>query len=96
LRLEHPNWSVLAALVLANAHYVSATFVYASLWPRHAREEFVAGAGEALKTVRLLLGAEARAYVGEAVDPNRVVDFHPEKGNCCRSGDAYQAISQLA
>lgn len=25
LRLEHPNWSVLAALVLANAHYVGAT-----------------------------------------------------------------------
>jgi hypothetical protein len=30
---------------------VSATFVYALLWPRHAREEFVTGAGEALKTV---------------------------------------------
>jgi hypothetical protein len=54
---------------------VSATFVYALLWPRHSREEFVAGAGAALNTVRLLLGADARAYTGEALDPNRVVDL---------------------
>ncbi|MBV9488135.1 MAG: FUSC family protein [Verrucomicrobia bacterium] len=54
---------------------VSATFVTGVIWPRYAREEFIQNAAEALSTVRLLLNAEARAYVGEAVDPGRVVDL---------------------
>jgi uncharacterized membrane protein YccC len=53
----------------------SATFITGIIWPRHAREEFIQGANEALKTVHLLLNAEARAYVGDAVDPRRVVDL---------------------
>jgi uncharacterized membrane protein YccC len=53
----------------------SATFVTGIIWPRHAREEFIQGADETLNTARLLLNAEARAYVGEAVDAKRVVDL---------------------
>ncbi|PWT83343.1 MAG: hypothetical protein C5B58_06705 [Acidobacteria bacterium] len=54
---------------------IAATFVYAILWPRYAREEFVANAAEALKTIRLLLQSEAYAYAGEVVDPGRVTDL---------------------
>lgn len=53
----------------------SATLVTGILWPRHAREEFIQGANETLNTAHLLLNAEARAYVGDAVDPQRVVDL---------------------
>ncbi|MBW0001147.1 MAG: FUSC family protein [Verrucomicrobia bacterium] len=53
----------------------SATFVTGIIWPRHAREEFIQGANETLGTARQLLNAEARAYVGDAVDPQRVVDL---------------------
>jgi uncharacterized membrane protein YccC len=53
----------------------SATLVYSILWPRYSREEFAALASETVKTVRALLGAEARAYAGEAVNPGRVLDL---------------------
>ena len=174
LRLEHPNWSVLAALVLANGHYVgtiatkalmravgtvaggligvwligdyanspviflfwtfvvvaiatyksgqlasatwpcayylmglalvsaasygitdpanvwrialartletlvgvaTATGVYALLWPRYAREEFISLAAKTVTILCFLLAAEATAYRGEAVDPGRVLDI---------------------
>ena len=51
------------------------TFVFSVLWPRYAREEFVALAGETVRTIRKVLGVEARAYTGEAVDPDRVLDL---------------------
>ncbi len=54
---------------------VCATLLYAALWPRYAREEFITAAGETLKTVRALLAADARAYAGDAADPGRVGDL---------------------
>lgn len=54
---------------------VCATLLHAILWPRYAREEFIAGAGETLKTVRALLAADARGYASDAVDPAQVDDL---------------------
>ena len=49
---------------------VCATLLYAILWPRYAREEFItAGGARALKTVRALLGADPRALRGRRGGP---------------------------
>jgi len=57
-----------------------ATSVSSLLWPRYSREEFARLACETVKTVRALLGAEARAYTRDAVDSGRVFDLRREFG----------------
>ncbi|HEY0792982.1 MAG TPA: FUSC family protein [Chthoniobacterales bacterium] len=59
---------------------VSATFVTSVIWPRHAREAFVQEIDAALKTVRSLLSTEVHAYLGEAVDLDRVGDLRGKFG----------------